>query len=156
MGFHEPTYVVFDGDNDKWAYAYMKGWKESERVPFDFRDTHDLDTMTSTAQNEQYAKGKLKERMNKSSAVIVLVGVNTKWLYKYVRWELELALELGLQIIAVSLDEARKIKSELLPPIIRDSCIIQVPFKMKAIKYALEYWPNDFRSLDATEKAKGP
>ena len=33
--------------------------------------------------------------MEKSSAV-VLVGDKTKWLYKYVKWELELALELGL------------------------------------------------------------
>ena len=24
-----PVYVAFDGDKDKWAYAYMKGWNKS-------------------------------------------------------------------------------------------------------------------------------
>jgi hypothetical protein len=32
------TYVIFDGDNDRWAYAYMRGWKVNDRVEFDFRD----------------------------------------------------------------------------------------------------------------------
>jgi hypothetical protein len=35
------TYVIFDGDNDRYAYAFMKGWKVNERVEFDFRDAHD-------------------------------------------------------------------------------------------------------------------
>lgn len=156
MAYKDPTYVVFDGDNDKWAYAFMKGWKQNEHVDFDFRDAHDLDTMTGRAQDEHYVKGKLKERMNKSAAVVVLVGEKTKWLYKYVRWELDLALELSLPIIAVSLDDKREIKAELLPAIIRDKCIIEVPFKMKAIKYALDNWPSRFRTLNAGEKAGGP
>jgi hypothetical protein len=156
MAYKDPTYVVFDGDNDKWAYGFMKGWKQNEHVDFDFRDAHDLDTMTGRAQDEQYVKGKLKERMNKSASVLVLVGEKTKWLYKYVRWELELALELGLPIIAANLSEEREIKAELLPAIIRDACIVKVPFKMKAIKYALDNWPTSFRSLDGSEKSKGP
>jgi hypothetical protein len=30
-----PVYVVFDGDKDKYAYAFMKGWKQNENVDFD-------------------------------------------------------------------------------------------------------------------------
>ena len=32
-----PVYVAFDGDKDKWAYAFMKGWKTNERVDFDLK-----------------------------------------------------------------------------------------------------------------------
>lgn len=156
MGYKDPTYVVFDGDNDKWAYAFMKGWNANERVDFNFYDAHDLDTMTANAQNEQYVKSKLRPRMEKSSAVVVLVGAKTKWLYKYVRWELELALELGLPIIAVSLDDKRQIDQSLLPAIIRDQCIIEVPFRMKPIQYALDNWPATVRSLNSIEKNQGP
>lgn len=156
MGYKDPTYVIFDGDNDRTPYAFMRGWKANEHVDFDFRDAHDLDTMTGNAQNEQYVKGKLRERMNKSSAVIVLVGQQTRWLYKYVRWEIELALELGLPIIAVSLDGTRQIKADLMPPILRDKCIIQVPFKMKAIRFALDDWPTKFLSMNYATKAEGP
>ena len=154
MGYKDATYVIFDGDNDKWAYAYMKGWKSNDKVDFDFRDAHDLDSMGSNAHNEQYVKGKLRPRMQKSAAVVVLVGEKTKWLYKYVRWELELALELGLPIIAVSLAEKKSISSELLPKIIRDQCIIEVPFKMKAIKYALDNWPASFYSKSPAGKVQ--
>jgi hypothetical protein len=30
MSYRNKTYVIFDGDNDMWAYAYMKGWKANE------------------------------------------------------------------------------------------------------------------------------
>jgi hypothetical protein len=43
------AYVVFDGDNDKWAYAFMKGWKENRSIDFDYQDAHDLDGMTGRA-----------------------------------------------------------------------------------------------------------
>jgi hypothetical protein len=35
MAFRDPTYVIFDGDNDQWAYRYMRGWKANERLDFD-------------------------------------------------------------------------------------------------------------------------
>ena len=64
-----PVYVAFDGDKDKWAYGYMKGWKTNQRVDFDFEDAHDLDSMTGRAQNEDYVKSILKERMKQSDAL---------------------------------------------------------------------------------------
>ena len=36
MSYRNKTYVIFDGDNDLWAYAYMKGWNESEYIEFAF------------------------------------------------------------------------------------------------------------------------
>ncbi|MGF7008924.1 TIR domain-containing protein, partial [Aminobacter sp. BE322] len=126
MSYKSPTYVIFDGDNDKWAYGYMKGWKANDRVEFDFRDAHDLDSMTGAAQNEAYVKSNLKKRMQAASSVLVLIGDKTRWLYKYVRWELELAIELDLPIIAVNLGGSRDIDEKLCPPIIRRHCIVRV------------------------------
>src|ERR1700730_6841568 len=60
MSHRDPTYVVFDGDNDKWAYAYMKGWKINDRIDFDFRDAHDLDTMTGRAQDRVLRENEVK------------------------------------------------------------------------------------------------
>jgi len=34
MSYRNKTYVIFYGDNDLWAYAYMKGWNESEHMEF--------------------------------------------------------------------------------------------------------------------------
>ncbi len=54
MGYKDATYVIFDGDEDKWAYGFMKGWKKNDNVDFDFRDAHDEDNMTSRAQGEAF------------------------------------------------------------------------------------------------------
>lgn len=89
-----PVYIVFDGDQDGLQYQMMRAWKANNKIEFDFEDAHELDSMTSAAQNEQYVKSFLRPRMVKSDAVLVLLGKNTKYLYKYIRWELELALEL--------------------------------------------------------------
>lgn len=150
------AYVIFDGDNDKWAYGFMKGWKQNENVDFDFEDAHDLDNMTGRAQDEKYVKTRLQERMNRSSAIVVLVGEKTKNLYKYVRWELELALQLGLPIIVANLNNKTQKDVDLCPAVIRDVCAVHVPFKAKAIKHALETWPREFRGMDYEKKAAGP
>jgi hypothetical protein len=150
-----PVYVIFDGDEDQWAYRFMKGWKATDNVDFDFEDAHDLDSMTARAQDEQYVKSKLRERMQKSTAVIVLVGKKTKNLHKFVRWELDLALELGLPIIVANLNDKRDLDAELCPAIIRNECAVHVPFKMAAIRGALGAWPGEFRRLNASEKQKG-
>jgi MTH538 TIR-like domain (DUF1863) len=149
------VYVAFDGDKDKWAYAYMRGWKTNNRVDFDFEDAHDLDEMTSRAQNEAYVKAKLKERMNSSEALIVIVGDKTKNLYKLVRWEIELALELGLPIIVANLNNKTNLDTELCPAIIRDACAVHVPFKKEAIKFALSAWPAEFHGLNADARSNG-
>ncbi|MBG0802207.1 TIR domain-containing protein [Methylocystis sp. H4A] len=150
-----PIYVAFDGDKDKWAYAYMKGWKTNERIDFDFEDAHDLDSMTGRAQDEYYVKSVLKERMKKSDALVVIVGESTKYLHKFVRWEIELALELGLPIVVANLNNKTQMDPDRCPTILREACAIHVPFKKDAIKYALENFCKAFHAWSLEEKAKG-
>ena len=42
MSYRNKTYVIFDADNDYWAYARMKGWKTLRNIDFNFHDAHDL------------------------------------------------------------------------------------------------------------------
>lgn len=150
------AYIVFDGDNDKWAYAYMNGWKANKNIDFAYENAHDLDTMTGRAQDEQYVKARLRERMKKSVAVVVLVGEKTKNLYKYVRWELELALELGLPIIAANLNEKNRQDDARCPAIIRDKgCVVHIPYKLAALKHAMTNWPSEFSGLSLSDRAGG-
>src|ERR1700676_2796803 len=93
------TYVIFDGDKDRYAYAFMKGWQVNDRVAFDFQDAHDLGVMTGRAKDEAYVKSELRKRMEASNQVLVLVGESTKYLRKFVGWEIDLAFKLGLPII---------------------------------------------------------
>lgn len=142
MSYKNKTYVIFDGDSDMWAYAYMKGWKNNDRIDFDFDDAHELKPLTCNASDENYIKGRLRERMKSASQVIVLIGESTKYLYKYVRWEIELALELGLPIIVVNLNNSRLIDNNLCPPILKSKNAIHVSYNLKIIKYSLDAFPD--------------
>ena len=152
MGYKDPTYVVFDGDNDIYAYGFMLGWKKNDNVDFDFYDAHDLDDMTSRAQGEAYVKKHLRERMKQSRCVAVLVGEKTKNLFKFVRWELELAQDLGKPIVAVNLNGKRQQDGDRCPAIIKDSCVVHVSFKMKIIRHALDHWPGEFAGMTLQQR----
>jgi hypothetical protein len=137
MGYRNKTYVIFDADNDMWAYAFMKGWKVNDRVDFDFYDAHDVNKLLD-ASNEETVKRKLRERLDNTKQAIVLVGDKTKDLYRYVRWELETCLTLGIPIVAANLNGMRMIDETRCPSIIKREQVMHVAFKMKIIKYALD------------------
>ena len=149
------TYVAFDGDKDIWAYRFLRGWSANNRIDFELLDAHDLDNMTARAQDEYYVKEKLRERMNKSKAFVLLVGESTKHLHKYVGWEIDLAVEIGLPIIVVNLNDKTAMDVDRCPAKVRDLCAVHIPFKLAAIRHALDNWPTQFRKLDAAEKGKG-
>ena len=142
MSYRNKTYVIFDGDNDMWAYAYMKGWKENEHIDFDFHDAHDLKPLTDRA-SEETIRQRLRERLANTKQAIVLIGDNTKSLHHFVRWEMDICLKKNLPIIAVNLNGTRRLDPDLCPPILRGQYVVHVPFKMKIIMYALDHFPDE-------------
>jgi len=149
MSYRNKTYVVFDGDNDIWAYGFMRGWKENQKIDFNFHDAHDLNTIRDGTL-EVTVKKKLRERFASAKQLVVLIGDHTKHLYRFVRWEMEVALELDLPIIAVNLNKKRKYDPELCPPIIRDKYVVHVSFNMMIIKHALDNFPDEYMNRDKT------
>ena len=156
MAYKDPTYVIFDGDKDQWAYRFMRGWKESEHLDFDFRDAHDLTAMTARAENEAYVKSQLRERMGKAKQVIVIVGESTKNLRKFVAWEIDLAKEKDLPVVVVNLKSRQgQMDPDLCPASLRDHCAVHVEFKMKIIQHALDNWPSEYTGLSPQVRAQG-
>lgn len=151
MSYKDKTYIIFDGDKDQWAYRYMRGWKVNDRIDFDFEDAHDLFPLTYRAEDETYIKSKLRQRFANACQVILLIGESTKHLYKYVRWELQVVIDLELPLIAINLDNRRNMNPDLCPPLIRDKYIVHIPFKLAIIKYALDNFPNEFKNRDKTK-----
>jgi hypothetical protein len=86
----------------------------------------------------------------------VLVGEKTKNLYRYVRWEIEMALDLGLPIIVVNLNKMRDVDHDRMPPILRGVCALHIGYRYRAIKSALSTWATDYKGFNAATKAEGP
>jgi hypothetical protein len=147
MSYRNKTYVIFDGDTDIWAYGFMNGWRENEHVDFDFHDAHDIKPLTDRA-SEETVRQRLRERFSSARQVIVLIGENTKNLYRFVRWEMEVAQNLDLPIVAVNLGGGRCYDRELCPPILRDKYVVHVAFKMKIIQFALDHFPDEYSNRD--------
>lgn len=145
MAYRNKTYVIFDGDEDMWAYAYMLGWIKNEHIDFDFFNAHDIRPLAATA-SEAAVKSALRQRLLNTKQAIVIVGEKTKNLYRFVRWEIEMCLSLGIPIVVVNLNGVREMDAERCPPILRDTCSLHIPFKAKVVQRALDEFCDNFHT----------
>jgi hypothetical protein len=129
------TFVGFSS-TDIHYYWLMQAWKKNTNIDFNFTDCQLAQEIRS--EDEAYIKRRCRERINMAGKFIQLIGEDTRWKYKYVRWEAEVALEKSCTIIGVNLDKSRQMVEETCPPVIRDVGAIFVSFSPYIIKYALE------------------
>jgi len=129
------TFVGFSS-TDIHYYRLMQAWKNNENIDFNFTDCQLQDDINS--ENEDYVKRKCEERINMAGKYILLIGKDTRYKYKYVRWEAEVAIEKDCTIIGVNLDGARRINYDTCPPVIKDIGAVFILFSPYIIKYALE------------------
>lgn len=149
MAYRNKVYVAFDGDKDIRYYHLMKAWKQNDGIPFSFNDAHELTQCRDTSL-EETIKRSLRERLNNSKAFVLLVGESTKYLYKFVRWEIEQAISLDLPVIVVNLNSIRRHDVNRCPPILNDKLVIHVAFGARILEYALNNWPRERESLRAS------
>lgn len=152
MPYRNKTYVSFDGDTDIHYYYLMRAWKQSDGIDFNFYDAHDLNTARDTSQ-EDSIKSQLAVRMRATKTFVLLVGDRTRYLYKFVRWEIEQALSRDLPIVAVNLNGKRSIDTERCPPLLRPELAIHVSFNAAIVQHALDGWPSLHRRKRTTNEA---
>ncbi|WP_081619206.1 TIR domain-containing protein [Thioalkalivibrio sp. ALE23] len=144
MAYRNKTYVAFDADRDIRYYYLMKAWRDRDNDTFNFHDAHDLNTSRDTSQ-EQSIKANLRKRFQNSKAFVLLVGEGTRYLRKFVKWEIEQAIRLDLPIIVVNLNNKKAMDESRCPPLLRDALAMHVPFKQSIVQYALDNWPDSHR-----------
>lgn len=143
-------YTCFDGDNDIDYYRMMTAWHANSNFEFTFVNAHDI-TQARDTSTEETIKRSLRTRLKSSDVMLVLVGSATKNLFRFVRWEIEVAIEMGMPIIVVNIDKRKEINYDLCPPILKSQLAIHIPYAQKIINYAIRNWPTSARN----HKAKG-
>lgn len=154
MPYRNKMFVSFDGDSDIHYYRLMCAWKQNDRSPFSFADAHDINTALDTS-SEVTIKARLAERMRNTKVFVVLIGEQTRYLYKFVRWEIEQAIRRDLPIIGVNLDGLRSMDGSRCPPLLRDALAVHVCFNSAILQHALENWPQSHRTYRSQDKS-GP
>lgn len=139
MSYRNKTYVAFDADSDIRYYRLMTAWKQSDYSDFNFYNAHDLINIWKNS-SEETIKRNLRERLKSTKIFILLVGDKTKFLYKYIRWEIEQAFNMKLPIIVVNLNGKRSIDYDKCPSILRDKLALHISFNSKIIQKSLENW----------------
>lgn len=139
MAYRNKTYVCFDGDTDIHYYRMMKAWHQSDNSIFNFYDAHDINSARDSSL-EGSIKAQLRIRLANTRIFVVLVGERTRYLTKFVKWEMEQALDLGLPIIAVNLNGLRQQDADRCPPTIRHALALHISFRAAIMQEALETW----------------
>lgn len=145
MAYRNKTYICFDGDTDMKHYRLMTAWAANENYTFNFYNAHDLNTARDSSQEESIKK-QLRERFANSKLFVVLIGEKTRLLTKFVKWEMEVALRLGLPIIAVNLNGSR-VQDDRCPPAIKSALAMFVPYGQKIVEHAMNNWPTQHAGL---------
>lgn len=154
MPYRNKTFVSFDGDTDMAYYRLMQAWKQNDGMSFNFYNAHDLNIARDSSL-EATIKAQLAERMRNSKVFVLLVGERTRYLFKFVRWEIEQALRRNLPIIAVNLNGTRFMDQDRCPPLIRGELAVHISFNAAIMQHALENWPASHASLRQQQKS-GP
>jgi hypothetical protein len=142
MAYRNKTYMCFDGDNDIHYFYLMKAWKHNQTdffKDFNFFDAHEINYARDSSKEESI-KRQLLERLNNSNLFIILIGEQTKFLTKFVRWEMEQAIKQDIPIIAINLNGKREMDENRCPPLIKDQLVLHISFNQKIIEKAVNEW----------------
>lgn len=142
MAYRNKVYVSMDADSDLHYYNLMKAWKQNDNSTFNFLDAHEINTILD--KSEASIKSGLQERFRSTKVFVLLVGTQTRYLYKYVRWEIEQAIKRDIPCIVVNLNGKRSLDSERCPALMREHLSLHISFNAKILQYALENWPSSF------------
>lgn len=151
MSYTNKTYVAFDADNDIHYYRLMQAWKNNNNTSFNFYDAHDL-TNIMPWSSEESIKRSLQERLKNTKVFVLLIGNNTKYLYKFVRWETEQAIKNKIPIIAVNLNGKRSKDADRCPSILNNELVVFVSFNQRIIEFAINNWYGSDRTYRANEQ----
>ena len=152
MPYRNKTYVAFDGDNDIHYYRLMCAWKQNDNTSFNFFDAHDLNYARDTSLEESI-KSQLRKRFDNSRTFVLLIGEKTRYLRKFVPWEIDQALRRDLPIICVNINGKRSQDENTCPSGLRNELAIHISFSARMLQYALENWPARHRELRPTKGA---
>jgi hypothetical protein len=146
VAYRNKTYVAFDGDKDMAYYRMLTAWRDNDKIDFGLFDAHDLNKARDTSLTDSI-KAQLRERLNNSKVMLLLVGESTKYLTRFVKWEIDYAHRIDLPIIVVNLNKKRSYDPNRCPAAVLDDNVytVHISYERNIIKHALDNFPSEYR-----------
>jgi len=151
MGYRTKTYIAFDGDSDLMSYRTIQSWSANQAISFNLNDAHEVNNARDDSLPESIIN-QLRERLDVSQIVILLVGDKTKNNRKGIlKYELQYALRNKLPILLafIGFEPDHKDVSDLwskylrpkIPTVLIDASEIYAlvsPFTKAAVEHAVK------------------
>lgn len=156
MVYRTKTYIAFDGDSDLMSYRTIQSWHANDSISFTLNNAHDVNTARDDSLPESIIR-QLKERLDVSKILLVLVGDKTKNNRKGIlKYELQYALrnKLPLVLVFIGFEAGHSNTADLwnrylrpkIPTVLLDAQEIYAlvsPFTRSAVDYAVKTYSNN-------------
>ena len=159
MSYRNGTYVAFDGqgevcpaNSDYRYFNTLKMWQNSNRIDFNFVNSHEKTYGVRDSSSETTLKSRLRERMRNSKNILVIVSDDTNYDRGLLNWEIETAVkDYNLPIIVAYTGETsfsyltdrliQKLPKKLREYVIFNTAkIVHIPFIKDKIKGTISYY----------------
>jgi hypothetical protein len=161
MAYRNGTYIAFHAggtsdptQSDIKYFNIMKAWHEHDHVDFRFVNSHEKTYAVRDSSLRETLKGRLRERINNSRNLVLIVGPTTRLDIDWVPFELSYAVDKCNLPIVVSYTGYTAITRPLQlrglwPTVLEDRIVrnavraIHIPFKKEAIMDAIGQFSHD-------------
>jgi hypothetical protein len=129
------TFVSFSS-TDIQSYYMMCAWKAHDHIDVNFADFQLEEKVNSN--NAYYIRSKCAEKIRRADTFVLLIGTDTYTKTRFVQPEAEAAIEKGIRLIGVNLNNSR-FKDRLCPSFFADKGALFVPFSSRILAKALKW-----------------
>ena len=151
MSTRTKTYIAFDGDSDLMSYRTVQSWSANQALSFNLNDAHNINDAKDDSLPQSIIN-QLRERLDVSKIVILLVGDRTKYNRKGIlKYEIQYALRNKLPILLafIGFEVAHSNTSELwskylrpkIPSVLLDAAEVYAlvsPFTRPSVEHAVK------------------
>lgn len=138
------VYLAFDGINDLEPYNQIHEWEFSNNEKLTFIDGLDLYKQLDKT-NDEILKNLVRERMKLASICVLLVNKTTKSFRRFIRWQIEYAINNNMPIIAINVNGIRSVDYDRIPTILKKNLAIHIAFQPKILEFAIDNWPDSYQ-----------
>ena len=131
------TFVGFSS-TDIGHYHLMCAWKAHDHIDFNFADFQLEQAIKS--EDENYIKRLLRNKIVRADTYALLIGEDTFTKIRFVKWEVEVAIEKGCRLIGININNSR-FRDIRCPSFFADKGALFVPFSSRIVAKALEWNP---------------
>lgn len=150
MSFQEKIYVAHDGATDRSFYEHMQTWKQSDESSFNFIDGYEFFKKLDKVDDD-VLKSQIYEKMDEANICVVLIGQFTKSYRRFIRWQIEYAINKDKPIIAVNINGIRSVDFDRCPMSLKKNLSMHIASQAPILEYALLNWPQSHKKHRAEE-----